>query len=69
MVSSPQRLNMYKKTIKGVDYHIYENEDEFRKHHRKEEVKEDWSPQKISIPLKSTMKVSLLPKESDCLQR
>ena len=39
MVSSPQRLNMYKKTIKGVDYHIYENEDEFRKHHRKEEVK------------------------------
>lgn len=42
MGSSPQRLNMYKKTIKGVDYHIYENEDEFRKHHRKEELQDDW---------------------------
>ena len=33
---------MYVKTISGVDYHLYENEEEFRKHHQKAELKENW---------------------------
>ena len=33
---------MYIKTIKGVDYHLYKDEDEFRKHHLKEDINEDW---------------------------
>ena len=33
---------MYVKTISGVDYHLYEDESEFRKHHKKEELKDDW---------------------------
>lgn len=33
---------MYIKTIKGVDYHLYENEEEFKKHHNKEKVNKDW---------------------------
>lgn len=33
---------MYVKTISGVDYHLYENEEEFRKHHLKEDLKDDW---------------------------
>ena len=33
---------MHVKTISGVDYHLYEDEQEFRKHHKKEELKDDW---------------------------
>ena len=33
---------MYVKTISGVDYHLYDNEEEFRKHHQKEELRENW---------------------------
>ena len=33
---------MYIKTISGVDYHLYENEEEFREHHRKADLKDDW---------------------------
>ena len=33
---------MYVKTISGVDYHLYEDEQEFRKHHLKEDLKDDW---------------------------
>ena len=33
---------MYVKTISGVDYHLYADEAEFRKHHNKEELKDDW---------------------------
>ncbi len=33
---------MYIKTISGVDYHLYENEEEFRKHHKKADLKDDW---------------------------
>jgi len=33
---------LYIKTISGVDYHLYEDEAEFRKHHKKEELKGDW---------------------------
>ena len=33
---------MHVKTISGVDYHLYEDEEEFRKHHKKEELKDDW---------------------------
>lgn len=33
---------MYIRTIKGVDYHLYEDEKEFRKHHKKEELLDDW---------------------------
>jgi len=33
---------MYVKTISGVDYHLYENEEEFRKHHKKADLKDNW---------------------------
>ena len=33
---------VYIKTIKGVDYHLYENEEEFKKHRKKEKVNQDW---------------------------
>lgn len=33
---------MHIKTISGVAYHLYENEEEFRKHHLKEEIRENW---------------------------
>ena len=33
---------MHVKTISGVDYHLYEDEQEFRKHHKKEELQDDW---------------------------
>ena len=33
---------MYVRTIKGVDYHLYENEKEFRKKHKEAPIKEDW---------------------------
>tara|TARA_R110002020_G_scaffold156427_1_gene338525 strand:- start:97 stop:576 length:480 start_codon:yes stop_codon:yes gene_type:complete len=33
---------LHVKTISGVDYHLYEDEAEFRKHHKKEELKDDW---------------------------
>jgi|TARA_R110000822_G_scaffold14142_1_gene50014 hypothetical protein len=33
---------LHVKTISGVDYHLYEDEQEFRKHHKKEELKDDW---------------------------
>ena len=33
---------MYIKTISGVDYHLYENEEEFREHHKKANLKENW---------------------------
>ena len=33
---------MFVKTISGVDYHLYKDEEEFRKNHKKEKVTEDW---------------------------
>ena len=33
---------MYVKTISGVDYHLYKDEKEFRKHHKKAKVKDNW---------------------------
>ena len=33
---------MYVKTISGVDYHLYDNEEEFRKHHKKAQLRENW---------------------------
>ena len=33
---------MHIKTISGVAYHLYEDESEFRKHHKKAEIKENW---------------------------
>ena len=33
---------MYLKTIKGVDYHLFDNEKEFRKEYPKEKINTDW---------------------------
>ena len=33
---------MYLKTIKGVDYHLFDNEEEFRKKYPKEKINTDW---------------------------
>ena len=33
---------MHVKTISGVDYHLYEDESEFRKHHQKEDLRDNW---------------------------
>ena len=33
---------MHIKTISGIAYHLYEDEKEFRKHHLKEDLEEDW---------------------------
>ncbi len=38
----PRLDKMYIKTISGVDYHLYKDEEEFRKHHKKAKVKDNW---------------------------
>jgi len=36
------RLSLHKKKVKGVEYTLYKDEDEFRQHHPREKIVPDW---------------------------